>query len=204
MSGNAHEKAISPALTMDAMVDRSASPAPFLADYTFYERHEAEVGDAQPSHIIDAVAGFDMRDDPVIDTLLRVREWPERLVQRLGGKQCEPFDLSAFTPLYRDDRELTFGLAGRFWRPDFGLVKVADAAAFIALTRSDIARLVLRFRVPDEAKVEARLVTETFVHCPSFGTKALMTPYWFAIRASSGWIRKRTLAAVARTLATPP
>ncbi len=196
---------------MDAMVDPTASPAPFLTDYTFYERHEAAVGDAPPSRIIDAVAAFDMRDDPVIDTLLRAREWPARLVQGLGGKQCERFDLSAFTPLYRDDRELMLGLAGRFWRPDFGLVTVADAAAFIALTRRDIARLVLRFRVPEEAKDEARagakhnarLVTETFVACPSFGTKALMTPYWFAIRASSGWIRKRTLAAVAKALATP-
>jgi hypothetical protein len=189
---------------MDAMVDRTASPAPFLADYTFYERHEAAVGDAPPSRIIDAVAAFEMRDDPVIDTLLRVREWPERLLERLGGKHHEPFGLSAFTPLYRDDRELAFGLAGRFWRPDFGLVKVADADAFIALTRKDIARLVLRFRVQEDATGEARLITETFVDCPSFGAKALMTPYWFAIRVASGWIRKRTLAAVARELATQP
>jgi hypothetical protein len=190
--------------TMDKMVGRTASPAPFLADYTFYERHEATVGHAPPSRIIEAVAAFDMRADPVIDTLLRVREWPERLLQRLGGKHCEPFDLSAFTPLQRDDRELTYGLAGRFWRPDFGLVKVADAAGFIALTRADIARLVLRFRVLEDGRDEAHLVTETFVDCPSFGTRALMTPYWFAIRASSGWIRKRTLAAVAKALATTP
>lgn len=190
--------------TMDTMADRTASPAPFLENYTFYERHEAAVGDAPPSRVIEAVAAFDMRDDPVIDALLRVREWPERLVQRMGGKPCEPFDLSTFTPLHRDDRELTFGLAGRFWRPDFGLVKVADAAAFIALTRADIARLVLRFRVPEGGQSGTRLVTETFVDCPSFGTKALMTPYWFAIRASSGWIRKRTLAGVARALATQP
>ncbi|WP_321884580.1 hypothetical protein [Paraburkholderia bannensis] len=189
---------------MDAMVDRTASPAPFLADYTFYERHEATMGQAPPARIIDAVAAFDMRDDPVVDTLLRVREWPERLVQRLGGKQCEPFGLSAFTPLHRDERELTFGLAGRFWRPDFGLVKVADADAFIALARNDIARLVLRFRVLEEGQSEARLVTETFVDCPSLTTKALMTPYWCAIRVASGWIRKRTLAAVASALATQP
>lgn len=189
---------------MHAMLDRTASPAPFLADYTFYERHEAAVGEAPPAHIIDAVAAFDMRDDAVIDTLLRVREWPERLLERLGGKHHEPFGLSTFTPLHRDERELTFGLAGRFWRPDFGLVKVADADAFIALTRNDIARLVLRFRVPEDGTGEARLITETFVDCPSFGTRALMTPYWFAIRLASGWIRKRTLAAVASALATQP
>lgn len=203
--GQYSRKAISPPDAMpDAMTAPTASPVPplpFLAAYTFYERHEAAVGTAPPPRIIDAVASFDMRDDPVIDALLRVREWPERLVQRLGGKHCEPFGLSAFTPLHRDERELTFGLAGRFWRPDFGLEQVADAAAFIALARTDIAKLVLRFRVPDEGQEDARLVTETFVDCPSFGTRALMTPYWFAIRASSGWIRRRTLAAVARTLA---
>ncbi|WP_322043048.1 hypothetical protein [Paraburkholderia sp. J67] len=186
------------------MPDQTASPSPWLSHYTFYERHEATVGVALPSRIIDAVAAFDARSDPVIDVLLSVREWPDRLRQRVGGTTREPFGLANFTPLHRDERELTFGLAGRFWRPDFGLVDVADAAAFLALKRTDVAKLVLRFRVPDDGQSEASLVTETFVACPSWGTKALMTPYWLAIRASSGWIRRRTLAAVAKTLAMQP
>ncbi|QBQ98022.1 hypothetical protein [Paraburkholderia pallida] len=173
----------------------------FLPGCTFYERHEAPVAGVAPARIIDAVATFDMRSDPVVDTLLRVREWPARLAQHIGGAARERFGFGTFTLLHRDEHELSLGLAGRFWRPDFGLVDVANADAFLALARRDVAKLVVRFRVNELGVGESRLITETFVHCPSWHTKAMMTPYWIAIRASSGWIRRRTLASVARALA---
>jgi len=44
------------------------------------------------------------------------------------------------------------------------------------------------------------LRTETFIHCPSERTRWLLTPYWLAIRLGSGWIRRRTLAAVETAL----
>lgn len=182
------------------MTASAAAHTRFLPSHQFYERHAASVDETSPARILDALVALDMRDDWVIDTLMRVREAPTRLVQRLHGEARAPFGLSTFTPLDRGERELSFGLAGRFWRPDFGLVDVADAAAFLALARTDIAKLVLRFRV-EEGERASRLVTETFVHCPSWSTRMLMTPYWLAIRAASGWIWRRTLASVARSLA---
>ncbi|PVX74721.1 hypothetical protein [Paraburkholderia unamae] len=186
------------------MVEQATPLTRFLPSHTFYERHEAPVAGASSAHIIDAVASLDMRSDPVINGLLHLREWPDRLVRRRHAKPYEPFGFGTFTLLQRDDHELSLGLAGRFWRPDFGLLEVADADAFAALVRPDVAKLVLRFRVATLGQGNARLVTETFVHCPSWRTRAMMTPYWFAIRLSSGWIRRRTLAMVVKALAVQP
>ncbi|WP_322033370.1 hypothetical protein [Paraburkholderia sp. J76] len=183
------------------MAGKTSPSTRFLPGYTFYERHEGPVLRASPERIIDAVASLDMRADPVIDRLLRVREWPRRLATRMRGTTHDSFGFGTFTLLHRDECELSLGLLGRFWRPDLGLLAVADVEEFLTSGPSDAARLVLRFRVEVPAKGDARLVTETFVHCPSWSVKAMMTPYWFAIRASSGWIRRRTLAMIAKALA---
>lgn len=62
------------------------------------------------------------------------------------------------------------------------------------------AKLVLRFEVVGLASGAHMLRTETFIHCPSERTRWLLTPYWLAIRLGSGWIRRRTLAAVETAL----
>ena len=59
----------------------------------------------------------------------------------------ERFGLHAFTPLHRDETSLSLGLIGRFWRPDLGVLKIADAAAFVRHDDPRDAKLVLRFEV---------------------------------------------------------
>jgi len=58
------------------------------------------------------------------------------------------------------------------------------------------AKLLLRYRVTEIKQGQHELRTETFIYCPDRATKLKMTAYWLAIRAGSGWIRKRTLMAV--------
>ncbi|HDR9200155.1 TPA: hypothetical protein QDB44_005085 [Burkholderia vietnamiensis] len=173
---------------------------PFIPSFGFVETHESQPIDAPPARIIDAVAALDMRADPVIDALLAVREAPAavaRLVgRRSGGAARERFGFDTFTLLHRDDTSLSLGLVGRFWRPTPDVRLIDDAAAFVRHADPHDAKLVLRFEVVGLPSGARFLRTETFVHCPSKRTRALFVPYWLAIRLASGWIRRRTLAAV--------
>lgn len=178
---------------------------PFIPSFGFVEVHESRPIDAPPSRIIDAVAALDMRADPVIDALLAVRESPAAIARALGNRPAAAapprFGFDSFTLLHRDDTSLSLGLVGRFWRPTPDVRTIADAAAFVRHVDPRDAKLVLRFEVVGLPSGARLLRTETFVHCPSTRTRLLFLPYWFAIRLGSGWIRRRTLAAVELALA---
>ncbi|AIO38195.1 hypothetical protein DM40_3218 [Burkholderia cenocepacia] len=183
----------------------SARKPPFIPSFGFHEVHESQPIGAPPARIIDVVASLDMRADPVIDALLTVRELPAAIAGTLRNAPAAPerarFGLDAFTPLHRDDTSLSLGLIGRFWRPTLDVRSIADADAFVRHNDPRDAKLVLRFEVIGLAAGAHILRTETFVHCPSARTRWLFAPYWLAIRLGSGWIRRRTLAAVEIALA---
>ncbi|MEK2606132.1 hypothetical protein [Burkholderia arboris] len=183
----------------------SARKPPFIPSFGFHEVHESQPIGAPPARIIDAVASLDMRADPVIDALMMMREFPAAAVGALRNGPARPqrarFGFNSFTLLHRDDTSLSLGLVGRFWRPTPDVRTIADAAAFIRHDDPRDAKLVLRFEVVGLASGAHMLRTETFIHCPSARTRWLFTPYWLAIRLGSGWIRRRTLAAVEMALA---
>ncbi|MDR0246108.1 MAG: hypothetical protein LBJ65_31335 [Burkholderia sp.] len=183
----------------------SARKPPFIPSFGFHEVHESQPIGAPPARIIDAVASLDMRADPVIDALMMVREFPATVAGALRNGPARPerarFGFNSFTLLHRDDTSLSLGLVGRFWRPTPDVRTIADAAAFIRHDDPRDAKLVLRFEVVGLASGAHMLRTETFIHCPSERARWLFTPYWLAIRLGSGWIRRRTLAAVEMALA---
>lgn len=182
----------------------SARKPPFIPSFGFHEVHESQPIDAPPARIIDAVTSLDMRADPVIDALLMVREFPAAVAGALRNGPARPeharFGFDSFTLLHRDDTSLSLGLVGRFWRPTPDVRTIADATAFVRHDDPRDAKLVLRFEVVGLASGAHMLRTETFIHCPSERTRWLLTPYWLAIRLGSGWIRRRTLAAVETAL----
>ncbi|MET3212374.1 UNVERIFIED_ORG: hypothetical protein ABIC48_000117 [Burkholderia territorii] len=192
-------------IVSESITRASARKPPFIPSFGFHEMHESQPIDAPPACIIDVVASLDMRADPVIDTLLTVREFPAAVAGALrhapGRPERARFGFDTFTPLHRDDTSLSLGLIGRFWRPTPDVRPVADADAFVRHDDPRDAKLVLRFEVVGLASGAHILRTETFVHCPSARTRWLFTPYWLAIRLGSGWIRRRTLAAIEMALA---
>ncbi|KWE75596.1 hypothetical protein WM08_01340 [Burkholderia ubonensis] len=190
------------------IVSESASRAsgrrpPFIPSFGFHEVHQSRPIAADARRIIDAVTSLDMRADPIVDALLTVREFPSTVIGALRNESArrERFGFDTFTSLQRDDRSLTLGLVGRFWRLDLGVRTIDDAAAFMRHADPRDAKLVLRFEVIECAHGAHALRTETFVHCPTARTRFLFTPYWLTIRLASGWIRRRTLAAVETALA---
>ncbi len=171
----------------------------YLPCYQFAEEHSLHVP-ASPARVLDMAARPDVVDDPVARRLISLRELPNRLAGRLGfasALQNRPaFSLDEFTLLGRDgERELAFGLAGRFWRSDYGLVPLADARAFATLDATGIAKLVLNFTAQPEGQ-GTRLTTRTRVWCGDDAARRRFTPYWLLIRPASGLIRRRLLRRV--------
>ncbi|KER73180.1 hypothetical protein HR51_11435 [Burkholderia cepacia] len=172
-------------IVSESSTRNSARKPPFIPSFGFHEVHESKPIDAAPARIIDTVTALDMRTDPVVNALLNIREFPGTLA----------------ASLHRDETSLSLGLVGRFWRPELGVLPIADAAAFIQHDDPRDAKLVLRFEVVGLASGAHMLRTETFVHCPTARTRLLFMPYWLTIRMASGWIRRRTLTAVEMALA---
>ena len=168
-----------------------------LPQYQFAERHQRRVA-ATPAALMQALAQLPQWQDPWISRFIALRELPGRLVARLGYANAlphkPPFGLHEFTLLAQGEHELVWGLAGEFWRSDYGLQPIADAASFAALP---CPRLVLGFTVSAQPDGQTLLCTETRVACPTQASYRRFWPYWYLIRPVSGLIRQRILRAVA-------
>ena len=168
----------------------------YLPRYQFAEEHSLYVA-APPARVLDAAGRPDVVDDTFARRLIALREMPNRLAGRLGFastlQQRPAFGLADFTPLGRDsDHELAFGLAGRFWQSDYGLVALPDAAAFEALDPTGLAKLVLNFTAQPEGS-GTRLTTHTRIWCGDEAARRRFNMYWLLIRPARGLIRRRLL-----------
>jgi hypothetical protein len=180
----------------------------YLPVFQFQERH-AVVATISPRRLLDAAMRPDATDDPWAKRFIRVRELPDRLLGLLGassGLDNRPaFGIGDFLPLGRDaDRELAFGLVGRFWRRDYGLVRLSHPQTqFMDYSEPRLAKLVLNFSTDVLPDGRTRLTTETRVHCLDSSALRLFAPYWWLIRPVSGLIRRRLLARI-RDIAISP
>jgi hypothetical protein len=190
-----------PGLTkMQQRPDRG-HPAPmadaYLPQYHFHERHSIDNIQATPETIISAVAAFDDEADPLLNTLLNLREWPARQLSKFGiitnNLGQDRFGLDNFFLLDRSDHAIAFGLVGRFWRPDFGLIDIQSEQEFLQQGDARAAKLVLSFEVQAQSDARSSLTTETRIHCPDKLSRCLCAGYWAAIYPFSGWIRRRIL-----------
>ncbi len=119
--------------------------------------------------------------------------------------------LRAFIPLTeRPPRELTVGLAGRWWRPRSPLnePRLADLGEFTAFSRPGYAKGTFSFALHDLSGGRTLLVTETRLVTTSPDAHRAMGRYWRLIRPGSGLIRIMMLRMLRRralrTSPTPP
>ena len=167
----------------------------FLPVFQFRERHEL-VTRASPKALLNAVLLPGVTDDPWARVFIRLREAPDRLLgSRSGLAGRANFGIDDFMILGRDaDHELAFGLVGRFWQRDYGLVTLAHPRQqFAGFSEPGLAKLVLNFSTEALPGGGTRLMTETRVHCVDASARRRFTPYWWLIRPVSGWIRRRLL-----------
>ncbi|WP_172329833.1 hypothetical protein [Mangrovicoccus sp. HB161399] len=172
----------------------------YLPEFHFRERHECRVA-ASPAEVLAAALAADPQQDPLFRGAIALRELPGRLLAGAGAARAvgTPFGLDRFALLGTEEgREAVFGLAGQFWRLDYGLAPIPDGAAFLGWKAPGTARLALNFRADAAGPGIARLVTETRVHCADAAARRAFAPYWHLIRPVSGLIRRRMLAMIAR------
>ena len=172
----------------------------FLPEWQFQERHERWLPGITAERAFAAVVPALQAKDPLIEKAIALREWPGRLLQRMGAAgtrlPTQAFGFDSFTPLGTvPGREVAFGLVGQFWRLDYGLIPVADTQAFERVQGEP--RLVLDVCVEPDTD-GCRLVTRTRVHCPTESLRRSFLPYWYLIRPVSGLIRHRLLARMQR------
>jgi hypothetical protein len=170
----------------------------FLPVFQFRERHEL-VTRASPKALLNAVLLPGVTEDPWARFLIRLREAPDRLLgARSGLAGGANFGIEDFMILGRDaDRELAFGLVGRFWQRDYGLVTLAHPRQqFAGFSEPGLAKLVLNFSTEALPGGRTRLKTETRVHCVDASARRRFTPYWWLIRPVSGLIRRRLLVRI--------
>lgn len=170
----------------------------YLPQYQFEEHHSLRLL-GEPGKLLDDAQAVAQQPDPLVNRLIAVRELPARLLGCLGWRSQlpqRPFGVEDFTPLGRDgDRELAYGLVGRFWQPDYGLQACGDAQAFERA--QDQPKLVLNFCVSALPSGGHALSTTTRVWCPDAASQRKFTPYWYLIRPVSGLIRRRLLQRIA-------
>lgn len=167
----------------------------YLPEFQFHERHQRQVN-ASPPQVMAAVQRYQPEQDRVFRGLIALRELPATLLRR---PPAAPFGLHNFTRLaQRQDQELAYGLIGRFWQPDYGLVACADGDAFRDFADAGTPKLLLGFMAQASTQGHTTLVTETRVWCPDRASLLRFAPYWYLIRPVSGLIRRRILAAIAR------
>jgi hypothetical protein len=94
-------------------------------------------------------------------------------------------------------REVVLGIAGRFWRPDGGIVRGLTPEQFADFHRPGYARAVWSFFLTP-SKDGTQLTTETRIQ--TFGRAATLKfrAYWLVVSPFSGLIRKAMLREVTR------
>jgi hypothetical protein len=144
----------------------------------------------------------DFSDLPIVRGLMRLRGYrigrgqtPEAKAQ--GGVRGSFIELAEVP-----QREVLLGIAGRFWRPDGGIVRGLTAAEFTNFHREGSAKAVWSFSLT-AADGDTRLTTETRVQ--TFGRSATLKfrAYWLLVSPFSGLIRKAMLREVERVAEQP-
>jgi hypothetical protein len=177
-----------------------------LPAYRHRERHATQVA-AGPEAVwgaLQAVSAGDLRLTRVLTT---IRALPARLPGSRMPRGGIPAD-RGFVEVFveRGYRELRFdppwalvvGAAGQPWRLRGGeTVDVVDLDGFRAVARPGFVLIATSFELEGLGD-GTRLSTETRVQPTDAAAARAFRPYWWAIRAGSGLIRRDVLHAVRR------
>jgi hypothetical protein len=123
-----------------------------------------------------------------------------------GGSRsfAQGLERFGFVPLGEiPGRELVFGLAGRFWRPDGGLRRLTREQ-FLTFEEEGSVKAVWNLEVAGRASEKTDLSTETRVLCFGASARRKFRLYWFWIEPFSGLTRRGLLREIDRKARSGP
>lgn len=164
-----------------------------LPQHQFRERHEIPIT-ASSQKVMEILNKIDPFDDRITRAMMTFRKLPAQLSSRIQRKPLAPFDFQNFQQLTCNHKEIVFGLIGKFWQWDFGIISLETPADYLAYSEPQTAKLAINFYIQEITDRTVILSTETRVFCPDKISYRKFAPYWYLIRLGSGLIRRRTLS----------
>jgi hypothetical protein len=160
----------------------------FLPDYDFNEVHAIDVR-ATANAVSTALREVDFGNSFVIRWLLRLRGMSGTNIsfESMRGSRFEMLGVE-------NDREVVFGLIGKFWKLRGNLQKI-DKNAFCDFKTRGFAKAAWNFSL-DEKGAETKVTTETRIKCLDEDSRRRFGFYWTFVRPFSGLIRMEMLRVV--------
>jgi hypothetical protein len=151
-----------------------------------------------------ALENTDFSESRLTKLLLSLRTLGRRRPDSKAGTQVERLRRAGFIELANvPQREIVFGVVGRFWRPDSGIINGLSAEEFFAFHSEGYAKAVWNFAIVAESAGRARVITETRVQAFGRAAQWKFRAYWFIVGPFSGMIRKEMLTMVKRNAEAP-
>jgi hypothetical protein len=131
--------------------------------------------------------------------LMAVRGYGLRATKSRGsGSFSERVERFGFVKLADvPGRELVFGLAGRFWRPDGGLRRLTREE-FLAFAEEGSVKVVWNLLVREGAPGQSEISTETRILSFGAAARRKFRIYWAVIEPFSGLTRRAMLRGIRR------
>jgi hypothetical protein len=161
---------------------------------------------ASPEKTFDALAAADFGKLPVVRGLMWLRGYGGRSAEAQQDDRASPLArrYGAFLELDAvPQREILVGIAGRFWRPDGGIVRGLSPAEFAAFHAEGYARGVWNFSL-SAVGADTRLATETRVQTFGRAATTKFRLYWLLVGPFSGLIRHSMLREIKRIAEQAP
>lgn len=158
----------------------------FLHPYDLVERHEILVG-APARATYASLWNLDLSRSLIIRWLFRLRGLPGECLT-ISGFIRQGFILLGTRP----EREVAFGIAGKFWRLRERSV-VLTPEKFGSFQQAGYAKAVMNVSFHPRTETTTLVVTETRISCADKASRRLFKIYWFLIRPFSGLMRREML-----------
>jgi hypothetical protein len=168
----------------------------WLPEYQVRARYSILVG-SSPEKTAAALKKASFADLPMVRGLMRLRGYRLGDTKPAVSPAVEACRFGSFLELVANPREIVLGIAGRFWRPDGGIVRDLTTDGFRDFRRIGYAKAVWNFYV-SPANGNSQVSTETRVQ--TFGRPAAVKfrLYWVLVGPFSGLMRKAMLREVKR------
>jgi len=154
---------------------------------------------ATPERVWEAILARDLASSPASKALLALRGYGGKAFASSRGTFPEKLQRFGFTSLEEDPgRELVFGIAGKFWRHDGGLRRIANRQAFLDFAEDGCVKAAWNLRIDAAAADSCALSTETRIEYFGPAARRKFGLYWSLIGPFSGAIRVGLLRGVRR------